>query len=99
MWGTLWSSWDGVMGASGRSPSVYRFSLASWYTHSRDAASEFYKGAVLPLVWAGVYSSIMEAESDSLLRFFQNTKWAGEEAVMKEKLNIQASLVYVKGHV
>jgi len=41
----------------------------------------------------------MEAESDSLLRFFQNTKWAGEEAVMKEKLNIQASLVYVKGHV
>lgn len=73
---------------AGRSPSLFRFWLASWYGPNPVHAELFYKNVLYRLVWYGIYSSVPEAESDSLLRIIQHSRRMGEEAVQKSRIEI-----------
>lgn len=73
-----------------RSPSVFRFWLASWYGPNPVYADKFYEGVIYPLVWLGVYRSVPEAEADSLVRILQHGRRLRDEKLLEMRNKILA---------
>ena len=57
---------------------------------------KFYKDLILPLVWLGLYSSVKDAETDSLLQLLRYSQWTQDKELMKKRYEILTTITVQK---
>lgn len=50
----------------------------------------------MPLVWLGVYSSVRDAEQDSMLQLLRFSSWTSDKELIKRRYEIGTTLVSMK---